>query len=119
MPWLVQGNCNHCGKCCRNQSIDPDGCLPCNAVIMGENQTECPFYDDDKDTNYKFGHCLIMRSPQHKNAKDKDGNKITDEQLAWFEYNCPDFPQRPKDVKQLAEGKWTLPSTCGYYLEEI
>lgn len=119
MPWHITGSCNHCGKCCRNEQNDPEGRLPCTSPILGENQTECPFYTDDGDNTHKYGHCLVFRANQYKNAKDKDDNKITDEQLAWFLYNCEYWPMREKDIEQLVQGKWALPSTCGYSLEEI
>ncbi len=87
--------------------------------MMELGQERCKFYTDDVDIRERYGHCLVMRVSQPKNAKDINGNKITKEQLDWYNHNCSVWPKRVKDLQQLLEGLYELPSGCGFYIEEV
>lgn len=118
MPWLVTGNCNHCGVCCLAESLG--GFMRENPCIeLGEDR--CKFFTDDVDpTIGKYGHCLVMQANRvYPKVRDRFGNKMTDEQIAWFEHNCPMWPARVKDIEALVDGLFELPSTCNYSIEWV
>lgn len=110
MPWLVQGNCNHCGNCCYKKPVgelwDED--------MLDPTGTRCKFYEDEIDTGTKFGHCRVMKVNNPKQATDVSGNKITDEELVWYEENCPQYPAVHLNIQRWADGDWEPPNTCAY-----
>ena len=106
MPWVVTGTCSHCGACCKPPVVVDNPCM-----VKGD--TKCLFYSDDPQEG-KFGHCLILGRGNKpiKNVRDRLGNRITDEQIAWFEANCPQWPTQC--VAQLVRGDFELPETCAF-----
>lgn len=80
----------------------------------GSSETRCLFYEDAIDTGIKFGHCRVMKASQPKNARDIYDVKITQEQLDWYESNCPNFPNGGKFLIDMIKGKFTVPSSCAY-----
>ncbi|MBA7573018.1 hypothetical protein ES708_14807 [subsurface metagenome] len=104
------GNCNHCGLCCLREG----GLMVENPCIeLGEDR--CKFYVDELN-NQKYGHCLIFgrgRKPV-KVVKDRYGNKITPEQIVWFNDNCPDYPT----IEDMAAGHKLLPE-CSFRFEAV
>lgn len=113
MPWLVTGNCNHCGACCKPPVMVENPCM-----IKGD--TECLFYTDDVDTGTQYGHCLIKQANDNYNrVRDKNGDKMTDVQIAWYEHNCRLWPARVKDIQALRDGLFELPPTCGFSMEWV
>ena len=76
-------------------------------------QDRCLFYTDDER-----GHCLVMQANcVYAKVRDRFGEKMNAEQIKWFEHNCPVWPSRAKDVQALANGRFVLPSTCGFVLK--
>lgn len=115
MSWIVSGSCNNCGKCCLTMGLG--GFMLENACIdRGEDR--CKFYVDELQDG-KFGHCLILGRGNKPigNVKDRFGNRITDEQIRWFEDNCPQFPQAC--LNDLVAGRFTLPVECAFQLEWV
>lgn len=111
MPYLVTGICNNCGICCLSESLG--GFMLENPCIeLGEDR--CKFYTDDEQ-----GHCLVMQANRvYPKVRDRFGKKMTAEQIAWFEHNCPIWPARARDVQALVDGKFELPLGCGFSIEE-
>lgn len=105
MPLVRSGLCNHCGKCCK-----PPIMVENPMIVLGEDR--CKFYIDTENT-YLYGHCLIYGRGRKRIASVKDihGNKITSEQIRWFNDNCLDFP-RVEDA-----GKFALPPKCSFSFE--
>ena len=84
---------------------------PC--IELGEDR--CKFY-----TNDGHGHCLVMQANcVYAKVRDRFGEKMTAEQIRWFEHNCPVWPARARDAQALAAGRFQLPLTCGYELTII
>jgi len=111
MPWIVSGSCNNCGKCCKPPVVVENACIE-----RGEDR--CKFYSD-VPVEGKFGHCLILGRGNKpiKNARDRFGNRITDAQIAWFEGNCPQFPQAC--LNELLSGRLVLPGECDFSVEWV
>lgn len=110
MPWIIKGSCNHCGKCCRREG----GVISDNPCIE-PHEDRCKFYVEELN-DQKFGHCLILGrgSKPITSVKDRRGNKITPEQIKWFEDNCPNFPVLEEYLKSGLQ----LPAGCGFSIEE-
>jgi len=105
---IKTGSCNNCGKCC----LRAGGLMVENPCIeLGEDR--CKFYVDELNTQ-KYGHCLIFgRGGKPITAvKDSSGNKITPEQIEWFNDNCPDYPT----VEDIEAGHKLLPE-CSFRFE--
>ena len=82
-----KGECNDCGVCCLRS-----GGLMVENPMIELHEDRCKFYVD-KLCDGKYGHCLIFDvGCNFKKAKDRDGNKITDAQIRWFNDNCLDYP---------------------------
>lgn len=117
MPWTMTGSCAHCGVCCLSEALG--GFMlenPC--ISLGEDR--CKFYTDDVDAGQKYGHCLVMQAQRrYTRVRDRFGDRMTAEQVRWFEHNCPDWPARAKDLRALRDGRFQLPPTCGFMLERI
>jgi hypothetical protein len=89
---------------------------PC--ILLGEDR--CRFYVEI-DNEQPFGHCLIIGRENHiEDVRDRFGTLITDEQLMWFEANCPDFPKL-RDLEKIERGEtnFRLPGECTFYLEAV
>jgi len=116
MPWVVTGTCNHCGICCKREG----GIIVENPMIE-LHEDRCKFYTDDIDeTMSKYGHCLIMQANMvYPKVRDRYGNKMTDEQIAWFEHNCPGWPQDTRRLQELIDGLWAIPEYCNFKFEEV
>ncbi|GAJ21163.1 unnamed protein product [marine sediment metagenome] len=84
---------------------------PC--IELGEDR--CKFYVDKLNTQ-KYGHCLIFgRGGKPITAvKDRDGNKITPEQIVWFNDNCPNYPT----IEDIDAGHKLLPE-CSFSFEAV
>jgi len=84
---------------------------PC--IDLGEDR--CKFYVDQLQDG-KYGHCLIFGrgAKPITSVKDNKGNKITPEQIRWFNHNCPDYPLA-KDI----EAGHTLLLTCSFSFEAV
>jgi len=82
---------------------------PC--IELGEDR--CKFYVDEVN-DQMYGHCLIWGRGKNsiELVKDRYGNKITPEQIAWFNQNCIDYPST-KDI----EAGYTLPPECSFSFE--
>lgn len=106
MPYIKIGNCNHCGKCCMPPVMVENPCIE-----LGEDR--CKFYVD-KLCAGKYGHCLIYDRGNKpiKNVRDSKGNKITQEQIRWFNDNCLDYPL----VKDAEAGVYPPPE-CSFTFE--
>jgi len=78
----------------------------------------CAFYTEEiKPGPGRYGHCLVMQADrQYDRVRDRFGNPMTKEQILWFEANCPDWPARDSDIRELVQNKWRLPVLCGYVL---
>lgn len=110
MALMRVGDCNHCGVCCLSRGLG--GPMLENPMIeLGEDR--CKFYVDEVN-DQMYGHCLIYGRGGRpiRNVRDRHNNRITDEQIAWFEQNCVDYPT----VKD-AEAGYTLPPECGFSFE--
>lgn len=108
MPYIRNGSCNHCGKCCLPPVTVENPCI-------GLGEDRCKFYTDTENSEI-YGHCLIYgrsRGPI-KNVEDRFGVKITDEQIAWFTANCGTYP-----TIEDAEVGVVLPPGCGFYFVEV
>lgn len=84
---------------------------PC--IELGEDR--CKFYVDALNTQ-KYGHCLIFgrgRKPIIA-VRDRYGNKITPEQIVWFNDNCPGYPT----IEDIEAGHKLLPE-CSFSFEAI
>ena len=78
------GVCIRCGKCCQ----PPVGIEnPC----MERGDDRCKFYVE-LDNEKLYGHCLIYGSKSIERTKDRFSTLITEEQIAWFNENCADYP---------------------------
>lgn len=113
MPWIVSGSCAHCGVCCKPPVVVDNPCM-----VRGD--TECLFYTDEVDTGTRYGHCLIKQvNDNYNRVRDKNGDRITDEQIRWYEHNCRLWPARVKDIQALRDGLFELPPTCGFTIEWV
>lgn len=83
---------------------------PC--IDRGEDR--CKFYVDEVNDQL-YGHCLIYGRGRRpiQTTKDRNGNKITEEQIRWFNENCLDYPS----LEDLVAG-YITPSGCGFTFEE-
>ena len=110
MAKILKGSCNHCGKCCLAPIVTDN---PCTKLEKGK----CDFYVEELN-DQKFGHCLILGrgAKPITSVKDRKGNKITPEQIKWFEENCPNFPQA--NLEELENKAFNLPAGCGFSIEE-
>jgi len=88
---------------------------------MVKGDTECLFYTDTVDTGIRYGHCRIKQvGDNYSRVRDKKGNKITKEQIAWYEHNCRQFPLLVDFVaKEYGGHGATLPPTCNYKIEWV
>jgi len=108
MGWVVTGTCNHCGACCKPPVVVDN---PCFVV----DDDRCLFFDEDEPGDGRFGHCLILgRKGPIFNVRDRLNNKITDEQIAWFEANCPTWPM--SCLQEWIDGVFEKPPTCSFEL---
>lgn len=117
MSWVMSGSCAHCGVCCLHEDLG--GFMRENPCIsLGEDR--CKFYTDDVDTGTRYGHCRIKQvSDNYNRVRDKNGDRMTDAQIAWYEHNCRLWPARVKDIQALRDGLWELPATCGFSIEWV
>jgi len=108
MSWIIKGTCNQCGKCCKPPVMVENPC-----ISKGEDR--CKFYVNELNDK-KFGHCLILGRGNKpiKNVRDRDGNKITQKQIKWFNDNCPNYPKLLELVKGLK-----LPPGCDFSIEKV
>lgn len=83
--------------------------------------TECLFYTDDLDTDDRYGHCRIKQVKDNYNrVRDKNGERMTDAQIAWYEHNCLQFPLLIDFITKEHGGKGAeLPPTCNYSIEWV
>ena len=103
------GFCNHCGKCCLRS-----GGLMVENPMIALDEDRCKFYVDELNTQ-KYGHCLIFGSTKPiKLVKDRNGNKITEAQIKWFNDNCPDYPT----IEDIEAGHTLLPE-CDFSFEVV
>jgi len=79
------------------------------------HEDRCKFYVDELQDG-KYGHCLIIGRGNRpiRNVKDRNGNRITEDQLAWFEANCLSYPT----VRDMERAHQLLPE-CGFRFEEV
>lgn len=106
MPFIRIGDCNHCGLCCKPPIMLENPCIE-----LGEDR--CKFWTDN-DNGRLYGHCLIYGRDNKpiKTVKDRFGNKITKEQIRWFNKNCIDYPR----VEDMTAGHMP-PEECGFTFE--
>lgn len=106
------GSCNHCGKCCLSMELGGE-MLENPCIELGEDR--CKFYVDELNTQ-KYGHCLIFSrgSRPISTLKDRNGNKITDAQIEWFNDNCPNYPT----LFDMEAGHQLLPE-CSFAFEVV
>ena len=118
MGWVITGSCTHCGKCCKNVSL---GGFMLENPCMDPSWDYCAFYTDDVDPSLgKFGHCLIMQAKRnYRRVRDRFGNKMTEEQIRWFEENCPQWPSTPRDINDIVSGRVKLPPECGFSIKWV
>ena len=111
MPWIVTGSCVNCGACCKPPVVVDNPCIE-----LAEDR--CKFYSDTPEEG-RLGQCLIIwrGNKPIKNVHDRFDNKITDEQIAWFNANCPQFPMA--NLQELVDGAFELPEDCDYSIEEV
>ena len=79
------------------------------------DEDRCKFYVD-KLCDGKYGHCLIFSrgGKPITSVKDSKGNKITPEQIVWFNDNCPNYPT----LEDMEAGHKLLPE-CSFSFEVI
>ena len=112
MAWVITGECNRCGICCKPPVVIENPCM-----VRGDDR--CLFLTYRTVDSKQLGHCLIIGRPGViEKVKDRHGVLINAEQLRWHEYNCPVWPDRPKDIEQLKAGLFELLSECGFVFEE-
>lgn len=109
MPLVRIGSCNHCGKCCLREG----GLMVENPMIeLGEDR--CKFYTEVEGSE-RYGHCLVISSwAPIEFARDRNGNRITPEQVKWFNDNCPNYPT----VEDIEAGHQLLPE-CSFSFEVV
>lgn len=102
------GKCNHCGLCCK-----PPIMLENPMIALGEDM--CKFYVEETN-NKLYGHCLIYGRGNKliKTVIDRFGNKITPEQIRWFEQNCVEYPS-----VEDAKAGYKPPLGCGFSFEVV
>ena len=107
-----KGECNRCGTCCLCMEL---GGLMLENPCIGLGEDRCKFYRDEVGPEM-YGHCLIWGRGEEpiEAARDRYGNKITDEQIVWFNDNCIDYPT----VEDMENGAQLLPE-CGFSFEVI
>ncbi|GAI95436.1 unnamed protein product, partial [marine sediment metagenome] len=66
----------------------------------------CKFYVDKRNKQL-YGHCRIWGRGRKSifDVKDRFGNKITPEQIRWFNDNCLDYPT----IEDIEAGHQLLP----------
>lgn len=108
MPLIRVGSCNHCGKCCMYPVILEN-------PVMGLGEDRCKFYMDEVN-DQMYGHCLIYgRGHRPINTiRDRYNNRITDEQIGWFNQNCINYPSIED-----AEAGYTPPPECSFSFEVV
>jgi len=91
---------------------------------ISKSEDRCKFFTDSLSTAETYGHCLIKRVKDNYNkVRDRFGNKMTVEQIAWYETNCRTYPSPlelivdPKAV-ELKLG-FKLPEGCGFKVEWV
>lgn len=114
MPWIVSGSCVHCGLCCKPPVVVENPCIE-----LGQDR--CLFYTDDVDTSIRYGHCLIKQVGDNYNrVRDRFGNRMTDDQIRWYEANCRQYPKLIDHLAKEHGGYGVeLPPGCGYTIEEV
>lgn len=112
MPHIRIGECSHCGKCCLSMKL---GGLMLENPCIELHEDKCEFYVDKLNTQ-KYGHCLIFGRGNKpiKQVRDRYGNNITDEQITWFNDNCPGYPT----IKDIKTGHKLLPE-CSFSFEVV
>jgi len=110
MPLIKVGSCSNCGVCCLRA-----GGLMVENPCIDLDEDRCKFYVDKLITQ-KYGHCLIFGrgGKPIELVKDRDGNKITLEQIEWFNDNCPNYPT----LEDMEAGHTLLPE-CGFSFEVV
>ena len=108
MPLIKVGSCSNCGKCCLPPVMVENPCID-----LGEDR--CKFYRDEVGPEM-YGHCLVLGrgAKPIKTVKDRFGNKITDEQIVWFNDNCLNYPS----VEDIEAGHQLLPE-CSFSFEVV
>ncbi len=108
MAYMRTGSCNHCGKCC----LRAGGVMVENPCI-DLDEDRCKFYVDELNAQM-YGHCLIYGrgSRPITVVRDRFHQRITQEQIDWFNQNCIDFPTA-KD----AEAGHYPPPECSFSFE--
>lgn len=108
MAYVKIGACNHCGKCCLRE-----GGLMVENPMIEPHEDRCKFYVNELN-DQKYGHCLIFGrgGKPITSVKDRDGNKVTSEQIVWFNDNCPDYPT----IGDIEAGHTLLPE-CSFSFE--
>ena len=108
MPYIRTGLCNNCGLCC----LRAGGLMVENPCIE-LSEDRCKFYMDELNTQ-KYGHCLIFGRGNKPIGvvKDSKGNKITPDQIRWFNGNCPGYPT----IEDIEVGHTLLPE-CSFTFE--
>lgn len=102
------GSCSNCGACCKPPVIIENPCIE-----LGEDR--CKFYTDNENSEL-YGHCLIYGrgSRPITVVRDRFHNRITQEQISWFNQNCIEYP-RAED----AEIGALPPPECGFSFEVV
>ena len=110
MEYVKIGSCNHCGKCCLRA-----GSLMVENPCIDLDEDRCKFYVDELNAE-QYGHCLIFSRGARpiQTLKDRNGNKITDAQIRWFNHNCPVYPT----VEDAENGAQLLPG-CSFSFEVV
>lgn len=106
MPLIKIGSCSNCGKCCKPPVMLENPCIE-----LGEDR--CKFYTD-KVNKAPYGHCLIhgRGNKPITTVRDRFNNKITPEQIQWFNDSCLDYPS-------IEEGSFSLPPECSFSFEVV
>lgn len=107
MPLIRLGLCNHCGKCCMPPVIIENPCIE-----LGEDR--CKFYRDEVGPEM-YGHCLILGRGKKpiEAVRDRFNNRITPEQIVWFNDNCIEYPV----AEDLQAGR--CPPECSFTFEVV
>lgn len=77
--------------------------------MIEPHEDRCKFYVDELNDE-RYGHCLAFSCGcDFKSVRDRNGNKITDAQIRWFNDNCPDYPT----IEDMEAGHQLLPE-CSF-----
>lgn len=102
MTWTLEGDCSHCGECCKETSVP----FMTGGDWIHERPFGCIYLDETIIAGEPKFRCLVLEGLLEP----------TQEQKKWIEENCYNFPD-PNDEGHLPP-RYNLPAKCTYRLIE-